>query len=1280
MHRRPTRDAFVLRVALVATAFATAHGQAGTTLSAKVLWRTLALPQPKYAIGEWGASSGWQWGWIDPEQQKLTPGRPEATIQQITANTVWSPKGDEAFDRDTTADLVMQIYEYKTTADAETAWKNNFDESYVRRPRGPSSDESVGTLNKRISKLGQPSGPAERQRMVERGEEIPPPGTIIQHLKTSHKREEIKLGLVKDESYTAPEGDAWQIVNVQDGLKRRRVVRETWSPTVIKRTVLTEREQKVKDGETGEVKRIQYVYEKRISHRLGPNVKVARREYEFFLIENCVVIAQWHELIGERGARKAYTPEWDEKILPLLEKLCGGRLPVAEERDAGEERVETLHVHAEGYRPAKVRVKLPASADGWKVTGTIADGKAGVPNAVLRWDGSKTTTRAGAKGLFVKPFGKQGADPRIVVQDVRLSRSPTIEMAVREADVTHPFLPFPTQGDSRTVRLVFAAGSDPSLAGHRGVITFRNASRLPFARIDRAPQELDKAGTWSVPVTMRRLQPTETLSLRDMPMAAEFEVAVEKPDWHEPVAKASFTVPLGAFIVMGSTVGPDYRKRYTPVAPVAITALHLAYPERAKAGKVRNVHLLGQVNPQGDFWTLVRAPERGDSTEYLLQWSNLCKVPLLLQVGGRGGYKPAMIGRRLPLTCGRARGNVDLLSPEEHEARTRDLMVGFVQQMPLKSGPRGRLVTQVKNIRFTYDGASTRPHWNGSAIVLPGEKRKLWGEEPYGRIAKGERAMYVLAFHEMGHALHELAVEKLGRIAWVRKLTYGAAAHATWEPARVTLPMPTVSVPGLSWKVRRKAVAFTEATAEFFAWCMYDYLAKEHADTFGKSLYFDRDYLAQFDTDRLALAACHHGGFQVEGVQVTFLRALYAGVPAPRACGDFLRTMALYQNEHFFLRWVPARAIDEWVAMKLKHGGLGGDVKALSSKFNIVGGPAIFLQVAKDGFVRVNGKVVHMQADQIQFQRLVVGDKVVIDRGHYVVSFTATSSREGVLDHVRLGALAVGKRCEFEITGPFEVRLTKGRFASGGVNTATPVGIIRHKQTSYIVEIGHDGATAVQVVEGCVEVETARGATEVREGKAVYVSRAGEVRHLPPRDRQKLLRAYDPTDPEPTEPPLLTLPPVASDLLEHTAKPTQDPPKPLAPLVQHEMTAIKAMLPEGDARAAVTRILGLFRLWKEHQRGQWGVLLGWVHGCRKEFPAVDGAGRHRLNVLEEDLQRLITEEAEWRKVRAKAEQTEDLAARRRMLEAYIRTHIDGFYCRDAEQLMARPRRGPRPRR
>ena len=1245
-----THPALALRAVVVVAAFVSSHAQAGTTVSAKGLWDMLALPQPKYSFTGWGGGGGLTGDWVD--RTKLAQNLPVAKVFKIVVKLDYSPKGDEAFKYDTTPALEMLVHEFGTAAEAETAWKDGFDAQYVQKPTGPSSGEQIEKIVKWINQIGQPKSLAIRESMLKANQEIPPPGTTIRHLKTSDKRlEDMKLGPVKDECGTSVEGDPWWKVSVQHGAKRRRVIREVWMGTVITRTIITEREKKGTVWEDGKKTGLQldkdgnpvtyYIYEKRTSRKFGGSREVQRREYEFFLVHNCVVIAQWYELLGFGGVRKAYPPEWNDKIVPLLEKLSGGKLPPdVPAADEGAERVETLHVHAEGYRPTKLKVTLPASAEGWKVAGTITDGKVGIANAVLRWEGSSTTTRGGADGSFSKPFGKKSANPTVVAQDIQLAKSPPIKLAVMEGKVTHPFLPFPIQGASRTVQLVLTGDSAQSLARHRGTIAFRNAKKLPFITLDARPQTLDATGKWSVPVTVRKLVPSEVFSLADLPMAAEFEVAIEMPRWHTAIARATFTVPLGAFIMMGSTVGPDYKKRYTPLAPEAITALHLAYPERVKAGEVRNVHLLGQVNSQGDFWTLVRAPERGDSTDILLQWSNLCKLPLLLPIGGRGGFKPDMVGKKQLLQFERAAGNIDLLSPEEHEARIRDLVVDFVRQMPLKSGPRGDLVTQVKNLTFTYGETATRPHWNGSGIVLPGEKRELWGKEPYGRIAKGERAMYVLAFHEIGHALHEFTVEKLGRIAWVRKLTYGAAEHATWEPAKVTMPMPTVGAPGLSWKVRRKAVAFTEATAEFFAWCMYNHLDKAHADAFGKSVYYERDYLAQFDTDTLALAACHHGGWEIEGVQATFLRALYAGLPAPLAYGDFLRTMALYQGEHFFLRWVPARAIDEWVAMKLKHGGPGGDARALASKFNIVGGPAIFLQVARSGVVRVNGNAVRMGGDQAHFQRLVVGDKVAIESGQYLVNFTATSSKAGVMDAIRVGAMAVREGCEFEITGPLDVQLVKGRFASGGVNTATPVGMVRHKKTSYVVEIGADGATTVEVVDGAIEIETARGKTEVDEGKAVHVDRGGGVRPVPPRGSQALRDGYDPTAP--------------------AAIPAPDP-------VGTEMQAIERLLQQGQAAAATPRMTRtLPDLWKQHRRTDWNGLLGWVREVRIRYPALADVGRYRLPTLERELQEYAKQEQTWSQALKDAQASPDLHEQIRKLEAFVRFNLDSLYREDAE--------------
>ena len=83
-----------------------------------------------------------------------------------------------------------------------------------------------------------------------------------------------------------------------------------------------------------------------------------------------------------------------------------------------------------------------------------------------------------------------------------------------------------------------------------------------------------------------------------------------------------------------------------------------------------------------------------------------------------------------------------------------------------------------------------------------------------------------------------------------------------------------------------------------------------------------------------------------------------------------------------------------------------------------------------------------------------------------------TSSKQGVLDHIRAGALAVREGCEFEVTGPPDVRVAKGRFASGGVHMSTPAGKVKHTRTTCVVEIDDGGAAVVEVVDGAMQIET----------------------------------------------------------------------------------------------------------------------------------------------------------------------------------------------------------------
>jgi len=234
----------ITQFALLAIILLSNTAQAGTKLTAKGLWDMLALPQPKYSFTGWGAGGGMTGDWVD--RTKPAPNLPVPKGFKIGVKRDYSPKGDEAFKFDTTPALEMLVHEFGTAAEAETAWKDGFDGRYVGRQQGPTAAERLAKLHARINQIGQPSA-ARRRAMIEAQAEIPPPGTVILHLNTSDKRlEDMKLGPVKGECGTSMEGDLWLKGSVQDGAKRRRVISEFWSGTVIKRTIITERETKAK--------------------------------------------------------------------------------------------------------------------------------------------------------------------------------------------------------------------------------------------------------------------------------------------------------------------------------------------------------------------------------------------------------------------------------------------------------------------------------------------------------------------------------------------------------------------------------------------------------------------------------------------------------------------------------------------------------------------------------------------------------------------------------------------------------------------------------------------------------------------------------------------------------------------------------------------------------------------------------------------------------------------------------------------------------------------------
>ena len=144
--------------------------------------------------------------------------------------------------------------------------------------------------------------------------------------------------------------------------------------------------------------------------------------------------------------------------------------------------------------------------------------------------------------------------------------------------------------------------------------------------------------------------------------------------------------------------------------------------------------------------------------------------------------------------------------------------------------------------------------------------------------------------------------------------------------------------------------------------------------------------------------------------------------------------------------------------------------------------------------------------------------------------------------------------------------------------------------------------------------------------------------------------------------------------------PPSDPPPAdtLEAPVAEEMRRIEAMLGRGDARGAAGRICGaLATLWKRRQRSRWSLFLAWVRRCRARFPALNVAGRTRLDWLEGDLSEFVREEADWAKTVAALRQARDAANRVRLLEDYLRRHVGGFYRPYAQAALEKLRRDQR---
>ncbi len=602
-------------------------------------------------------------------------------------------------------------------------------------------------------------------------------------------------------------------------------------------------------------------------------------------------------------------------------------------------------------------------------------------------------------------------------------------------------------------------------------ITMLDQAKLPFVTLQQPAQGPVPASTPFV----RRItvnQPDQAmvddgrLRLYDMPLSVRLKVEAWLNANPAVRAEREWSAKMDLLLLRGTTVGPDMQPRSE------------AKPPRLLGGGATRPHLASQLHPTnpGEFFVLVRASFYSD--QCTLAWPPGCRLGLQVPMTR---FSARMAGQRAEAGATVNLGKIDLLEPAEHEQRLKIWMAEFLDAMGFDNGHLSTTKAAIAALPVQYlnGSADTPPRYGAGRIEVFQSPEDFWGKLAF---APGDPP-YAIFLHELGHAVHKGMVDR-----WLDTLSmwdacFVGGGHSTW------------TTPDAATEKGRAMTAFFEALADFHAYCVYHWLDVAHPEFRQDSLYYDRGYLAEFDGDSRALAARSLGGWQVEGVVTTFLRELYRDeFTADRASGatvfgQVLRMAEAWKSESWLLRWVPARTITEWVAMKRKHAPVPG-LDALVQKYGLTEGATgrVLLPTGSTATpvrAAISGTAYTLLGDNAVLD-VPDGQTVTMLEGRGLV-LIETMGQPGVYRRVFLD-----ERTTVRFEAGNRLTVEAGRVIVDGQMTITHGTItVNPTGTTVMVEVDATGATTVTVIEGSAQVTTPVGAVTLSAAQQVAVSADG---------------------------------------------------------------------------------------------------------------------------------------------------------------------------------------------
>lgn len=621
-------------------------------------------------------------------------------------------------------------------------------------------------------------------------------------------------------------------------------------------------------------------------------------------------------------------------------------------------------------------------------------------------------------------------------------------------------IPIPGRGEFSTdvAVTVRAVGNKGPLAGAR--VKFEVIG--PAGDFVRAPggfsmeqPVLNSSGEWGTTLYV------STPSMTDLGVfPSQLQLRATLSDKDGGLGQASRTFPLGAILIHGATVGPPDPE----VAPLVMKGRYEPPPTSIWNGFIHST-----ARQNGEFFVLTKIPTR--KMTIVLNWpdNEVCHLPLKFSVD----ISP------VPNLSYTLSTPIELLSPEEHQGRVKALVKEFAEAMPLTTSARSRLLNSLQQLPFTTGEPGGVPSYKSTTlntlgeIRLPGGPKAYWADNLIDVAGAQTDPAYAITFHEMGHFVHQQLIESFRWKMFYNIDKYLGSSHSTW------------SAPDTKFDSAKSIVSFNESTADFFAYLIYIFVDQRHPE-FRRSQYYHRSYLAQFDTETKARSVASTKGCMIEGVQTSFLRALYGdrvGSAPAVVYADYLRIMLQYEDDSWFTPFIPARTISEWIGTKSRHQTLGTTAKPadLARQFNIMPcdkQPQILINpTGSAGTYVVNGSRVDAN-EKSKIGSLLIGDQVTIRSGTFTISNVNPESGQFTVIQATPGAT-------FRIVSANEIYVSKGLIGvKGPVTISSPSGRATPKGTVWTIEVADSGDATVKVLEGSVLVENSKERATLGKGNA----------------------------------------------------------------------------------------------------------------------------------------------------------------------------------------------------